>query len=192
VPGSLRERTGSPRRTASRAVWLESLFGWGRRQERSYTGRPSHPCADEDEQNAECHGDSDRPLRHERWRPDSHERQADIHQHLAPASSANGAFRSRLQTLHAPLSAAAGISWRSAIGELLTDCEEDRILRAVLVGMLRDAESERLKSLQVAIQRRSRGCHEVDGWSIGLRPEPVSCSRPATSLELGFASTGSR
>lgn len=44
-----------------------------------------------------------------------------------------------------------------------------------------------LKSLQVAIQRKSRGCHEVDEWSNGLRPEPVSCSRPATSLELGFA-----
>jgi hypothetical protein len=38
------------------------------------------------------------------------------------------------------LSAAAGISWRSAIGELLTDCEEDRVLRAVLVGMLRETE----------------------------------------------------
>jgi hypothetical protein len=38
------------------------------------------------------------------------------------------------------LSAAAGISWRSAIGELLIDCEEDRVLRAVLVGMLRETE----------------------------------------------------
>jgi hypothetical protein len=38
------------------------------------------------------------------------------------------------------LSAVAGISWRSAIGELLTDCEEDRTLRAVLVGMPREGE----------------------------------------------------
>jgi hypothetical protein len=30
-----------------------------------------------------------------------------------------------------------------AFAELLIDCEEDRILRAVLVGMLRDADRDR-------------------------------------------------
>jgi len=29
---------------------------------------------------------------------------------------------------------------RKAFGELLIDCEEDRVLRAVLVGMLREAD----------------------------------------------------
>jgi hypothetical protein len=38
------------------------------------------------------------------------------------------------------LSAAAGISWRSAIGELLIDLEEDKAARAVVFGLLAEME----------------------------------------------------
>jgi hypothetical protein len=90
TPGHWAHREPAPHGEPGRLVG--TLFGWGRRQDPSCTGRPSHPCADEDEQNAEGHGDGDRPLRHELWRPDSDERQAHIHQHLASALSANWSF----------------------------------------------------------------------------------------------------
>jgi hypothetical protein len=78
-----------------------------------------------------------------------------------------------------PLSAAAGISWRSAIGELLTDCEEDRTLRAVLVGMLREGD----RNAYGVIGRDGRGVASTEKASyVPVEPHPLGfvCLRSET------------